>query len=459
MRFKGFKGVSLCYVMLQCLYKGVRCNIEDKLNISKEWTDEIENGHDVIHNDQEDDKVYNQKEEKYYYTSTNLYAFTSTRPAYGGQLFSHMIRCALLEYYKENTQVIRCSCAFIAKTDTNKSIKYYITNRMCIGKYLRSIEIDGRQDINGTIITTVRATVMIQVNRKTEENNTSEIQSVKDSKSNNHNKASEPTEEKPKLVKKSNNQIAKPISFTAKRQFKRIKSALHLDEKYSDYSSDDNTWKSNDLDDSELEEGLSFSIKPKNTGLISSNGKISHISTDYLPEYFKLSMGYTDSMKYSEMHDLKKYLLNKKLPLTEERNSRIQAHSFINAKLLDCSSDYCSRLVAYSSPPLKLNMSSEHISTLLLAFLSDEYLLETCLSALGQDAATSNYTIYSITHEINLMDLSQFDYTQVFFYSVTVDNIKDNKVYCSGKIIQNNRVFAYTNQLGLLMNTPPKQLK
>jgi len=77
------------------------------------------------------------------YSSDALWAPAAKRPAYGGQLFSHVVKAAMLEY--PDWVVSEASCFFESKGETSKAIEYAVIEERKIGERIKRVRIRGTQ--------------------------------------------------------------------------------------------------------------------------------------------------------------------------------------------------------------------------------------------------------------------------------------------------------------------------
>ncbi|KAI5189400.1 hypothetical protein NEMIN01_0463 [Nematocida minor] len=285
------------------------------------------------------------------------------RPVFGGQIFSHIISCALKE--TENYEVISGDCVFKDKTEQSLPIIYKSTVE-ALGRTVKLVNVNVCQTVDGVEVVRAVGVVLMQKSKTA-------IQNEK------------------KVF----------IETIAKRQ--------------------------------------------KNT----------------LQKYF--SRGTPDREKIKQMKTPKvfwKEILNEKDFKTYSDIIHDRYNSVDLYMLQDAKSPFA-RCIGYQMhPPAapsthetteveRINEIYKHIS-----YISDENLLETALISQGLCIINSKYNILTISHSVKFNSCETFDLFQPFFYSIKIKSIENNIAMCSGKIVQNDTVYANIHQVGKIMMLP-----
>lgn len=292
------------------------------------------------------------------------------RPVFGGQIFSHIIRCAVEE--TKDFEVISGDCIFKEQTYQEAPIRYKSTVTD-LGKTFKIVKVDVLQKASSNERITAVGTVILQ---------------------------------------------------KSKEAFER--------------------------------EGKAYATAIEN-----------HLQKDMLLEYFEENT--TDHQKISKMKTLKEFLLDHKknieaLDWNNIHTSR-EIYSDVEVRLLANKKDSFSRCIAYhvkstekasSMAQTQSNLSSIYTY---IAFISDEYLLETALSSQGLEILSSPYNILTISHSIKYNDCKSFCLNSPFFYSVKIESIYNNIAVCKGTVIQNSTVYANISQIGKIIPRQNRAVK
>ncbi|KAI5172637.1 hypothetical protein NEFER03_1693 [Nematocida sp. LUAm3] len=284
-------------------------------------------------------------------TATNLWNSIPNRPAFGGQLFSQMINCALSK--NSGWKVSSANAIFLSPTITGKQIVYTIENTTQLGKTILMMDILATQQQDTVLRETVKCKIIL----------TKETSDYKE------------------IIRK------------------RTENFLE-------------------------EYGLQAYMK-------------SAESSEALPNTFLSLQDYTKYRKFEN----NKY--REDLYYTDKSQT---------VKVMDHPSDKSKRCVYFyfKDTPHSLVEINNKTTTLLLSFLSDQYLLETAILIKDEDIVSLKYNILTTTHSINFFNLNEFNILKPFFFSIHVKSIEDNNALCTGELIQNGIVFATVYQNGVI---------
>ncbi|KAI5185133.1 hypothetical protein NEHOM01_0638 [Nematocida homosporus] len=302
-----------------------------------------------------------------WFCSEELWSALSGRPVFGGQLFSHLIHCALKKY--PTYTVFSSNCTFYLETKPDKKIVYEIETENRAGKQMIELGITGKQESeNNEYQVTIRGTVLLHTGTK------------------------------------FTDLITKPATD-------------HL-EKYCKDNKNNGTSSSDQI------------ANPSTTTHKQVSNLIDLFDT---PEVYAANKGMTPSTIRSQM-------------------CRFYAEKCVRLKGL--SDDPWSRCILFDFSRQPRNQFFQSDSSLakilLLAFLSDDHILETAIISQNEDITSKIYNILTITHSIQFANLDAFEIHTPFFYSITVNHVINNMAYCTGQIIQNNQVIAYVCQNGAI---------
>ncbi|OAG30167.1 hypothetical protein NEDG_01750 [Nematocida displodere] len=290
-------------------------------------------------------------EEGSLFTSMHLWKAVEGRPAYGGQLFTHLLNVALKE--KPDFKVFTSECTFKKPASTQQTITYQIVKDIPIGTSLADVFIEGYQP----------------------------------------NKDGDPelvVYGKTSMARGSQRQHEEPVSLAAE---------------------------------------------------------------DHLSEYFP--RGLPDKEKMAQMLRPEEYVEKRfgTKGMTEERKTIYQKVVEADLRFLDLEGSKWKRCISFTRHPTSAtnpSTSATKAKYIFLSFCSDAFLLETATMAVNEDITSKTLNILSVTHSVRFVDVDAFEMDQVFFFSITVHAVNNNTAYCTGNIIQNDRIIAYVSQNGVI---------
>lgn len=298
--------------------------------------------------------------------SRNLWAPSTNRPAYGGQLFAHILKIALCDNLE--WCAAEAHCVFKNKAEPGKEIEYSIVGSEPVGGRMKYVTVKGVQrkgdaqaalgGAESTLVVT--GTVLLQLN-------TSRFEEI----------------------------VRHPGKDLLREYFGR---AALTDEQ-----------KRERMMKSPLCTPLTFN-EPVTLHDVASEAK--NVNVHILPhpkELYQRCVCFQLDGKIAEQ-------IEREFLLQEERN---------------------------------IKNPREKLACLLLSLLTDKYLLETAVSYRLEDEGVPLNTL-SLDHHVRFSRLADFDMRRCFFYSLKVEEVENNKAFCTGKIVQNGRVFAYSMQNGII---------
>lgn len=320
------------------------------------------------------------------YICNGLWTYTEGRPAYGGQLFSHLVEIALLQY--PGWRVLSATCTFNAGGDVTKAISYTVETETQ-GSRFRHLQITGKQH---------RPTTAQPASNPLTAGATSAGEA--------------------KVVISGWVELVNDINDS----FKPIVDLAGATDALRDYFPG--------LD------GCSDAEKAK---------KMPDLDA-YLAQTFEDNREVQKQL-YSR-HPYVNFTLMAHPDTQRACRRRCLLVSPGSQLIVELADSIGVKLDEPAGP--QKSLAERGLTALLLSFFSDECLLETALLPVKQGLASSSVNILSVNHRISFLDLSNFDIHAPFFYVIDVKEVSDNLAYCTGEIIQEGRLYADISQRGVL---------
>ncbi|KAH9386742.1 uncharacterized protein NEMAJ01_1638 [Nematocida major] len=280
----------------------------------------------------------------------------SGRPVFGGQIFSHIISCALKE--TEGYEVISGDCIFKDKTDKDFPIVYN-SSVEALGSTIKLVRVEVLQEVGS--VKKVRAVGSVLMHKK-----------------------------KAAIIQEGKKYIETISKAQSSQMLDYFEDAATDQEKLGRMKTSEEYWK----------------------GILKDEA------------------------------DYRKYI-----------DTLHRVYSNIDIYMLSNKKNNFSRCIGYQLHRKQESVGPEPEQTVartwtILGFISDEYILETALMPEGLCIVNSKYNILTLTHSVKFNDCERFDLNRPFFYDVKIDSIHNNIATCTGRIIQDQIVYANVCQTG-----------